>query len=157
FRPTPAIEIGLNYASELDVHAKGTAVSQLGPSAGLPPLTVQTVPVADADARCAPGGTPAELKACVDLAIPMNLQIGGRYKFLDEAGKMKGDVELDLDWEQWGKSCSDADLGDGKCTSPSDYRVVVDATTVVVLMDGTMLPGIPLHDAAVKHGLKNSY
>jgi hypothetical protein len=86
----------------------------------------------------------------------MNVQVGGRYIFLDDAGKPKGDVELDLDWEHWGKSCSDEDLLDGKCTSPGDFRVVVDATTVVVLPTGPV-PGIPLHDSLVKHGLRDSF
>jgi long-subunit fatty acid transport protein len=157
YRPTPNIELGLSYSSELDIHAKGTAVSQLGPSAGVPGFDVQIVPKDDEDARCATGGTAEELKACVDLAIPMNVVIGGRYKFLDETGKMKGDVEVDLAWENWGKSCSEDDLFNGECTSPSDYRVVVDATTVVVPPIGPNLPGPPLNDAAVRHGLKNTY
>lgn len=156
FRPTPNIELGANFASELDVHAKGTAVSQLGPGAGVPGLEVRIVPVNDAVARCATGGTPEELKACVDLATPMNLQVGGRYIFLDAAGKPKGDVELDVDWEHWGKSCSEADLLDGKCTSPSDYRVVVDATTAVMLPTGP-IAGPPLHDSLVEHGLKDTF
>lgn len=157
FRPTPNIEIGANYASELDIHAKGTAASQLGPSAGLPPLEIRVVPVRDEVARCAKGGTAEALKACVDLAVPMNLQVGGRYIFLDDAGKPRGDVELDLDWEHWGKSCSETDILDGKCTSPSDYRVVVDATTVVVPPGGDPIPGIPLGDSLVKHGLRDSF
>jgi long-subunit fatty acid transport protein len=156
FRPTPNIELGASYASELDVHAKGTAVSQLGPSAGVPGLDVRIVPVADDVARCARGGTAEKLKACVDLAVAMNLQIGGRYIFLDEAGKPRGDVELDLDWEHWGKSCSEADILDGKCTSPSDYRVVVDATTAVMLPTGP-IPGPGLGDSLVKHGLRDSF
>jgi long-subunit fatty acid transport protein len=157
FRPTPNFELGLNYASELDVHAKGTAISQLGPSAGVPGLDVQIIPVSDEAARCAPGGTPGELKACVDLAVAMNLQIGARYLFLDDAGKPRGDVELDLDWEHWGKDCSEDDLFDGKCTSPSNFRVVVDATTVIIPPGGQPIPGLPLHDSAVRHGLRDTF
>ena len=156
FRPTPNIELGANFASELDIHAKGTAISQLGPGAGVPGLDVSIVPVTDEVARCATGGTAAELKACVDLATPMNLQIGGRYIFLDAAGKPTGDIELDLDWEHWGKSCDEQDLLDGNCTSPSDYRVVVDATTAVTLPTGP-IAGPPLHDSLVKHGLQDSF
>ena len=125
YRPTPHLELAANYASELDVHASGTAKSQLGPSAGAPPLQVDIVPVTDDKARCAKGGTPDALKACVDLALPRNLQVGGRYIFLDEAGAPKGDIELDLDWENWGKSCSASDFNDGSCVSASDYRVTV--------------------------------
>lgn len=156
YRPTPNIELGANYASQLNVHAKGTAHTVLGPSAGAPPLEVRTVPIDDALARCARGGTEGELKACVDLAIAANLQVGGRYKFLDAAGKLKGDIELDLDWQRWGKSCSDEDLFSGDCTSPSDFRVVVDAATVIVPPVGPEIPGPPLRDAAVRHGLRDT-
>ena len=119
YRPTPNIELGANYASELDVHAKGNGKSQLGPSAGLPGAVVTIGPeVSPSRIRCGTGGTDAAQKACVDLALPMNLQIGGRYKFLDASGKLRGDIELDLDWENWGKSCADADFSDGTCAKP---------------------------------------
>ena len=152
YRPTANLELAANYSSELDVHAKGTAISQLGPSTGLPGVSTTIGPVDDANARCAPGGTATALKGCVDLALPMNAQVGGRYKFLDAAGKLKGDVELDLDWENWGKSCSADDFKSGSCASPGDYRVVVDARVVV---GGT--PAFPLNDATVKHGFRDTY
>jgi long-subunit fatty acid transport protein len=155
FRPTPNIELGLNYASELNLHAKGTAVSQLGPSAGVEGVTI--IPVDDSAARCAPGGTQAELKACVDLAVAMNLQIGGRYLFLDEAGRPRGDIEIDLDWEHWGKSCSEDELLAGDCTSPSDFRVVVDGKPALQLPDGTFVTAGSLSDSAVKHGLRDTF
>lgn len=155
YRPTPNIEIGANYASELDIHAKGTAQSQLGPSTGVPPLEVVIIPKNDEDARCATGGTAEFLKACVDLAVPMNLQVGARYKFLDGAGKTRGDVELDLDWEHWGKSCSQDALLNGECTSPDDYRVVVDATTAIQGPVGP-IPVIALKDGVVRHGFRDT-
>jgi long-subunit fatty acid transport protein len=75
YRPTPNIELGANYTSEIDVHASGTATSKLGPSAsvvplgpGLPPADVAITPVDDTVARCAAGGKPDALKACIDLA-----------------------------------------------------------------------------------------
>ncbi|HEU4731061.1 MAG TPA: outer membrane protein transport protein [Kofleriaceae bacterium] len=153
FRPTPNIELGANYSSELDIHARGDARSQLGPSAGLPGFQTAIVPVPDDSARCQAGGTEASLKACVDLALPQNAQIAGRYKFLDAAGKLRGDVELDLGWENWGKSCSADDLDSGSCTSPGDYRVVVDAQAMIGAVPG----GLPLNTSIVPHGLKNSY
>jgi long-subunit fatty acid transport protein len=153
YRPTPAIELGANYSSELDVHAKGTAISQLGPSAGLPGLTVKIGPQDQPDRiRCATGGTDDVQKGCVDLALPMTAQIGGRYKFLDVAGTLKGDIELDLDWENWGKRCNGDDFDSGSCVTPSDYRVVIDAK---VYLNG--VPTLPINDAVVKHGLKDSY
>lgn len=152
YRPTPNIEIGASYTSKLDLHTKGTATSQLGPSAGFPGLQVTIGPVADTAALCAPGGTAASLKACVDLALPMTAQLGARYKFLGQTGKLKGDIELDLDWENWGKSCSAVDFNTGTCVTPGDYRVVVDAQ---VLING--LPGPMLRPSVVRHGLKDSY
>jgi long-subunit fatty acid transport protein len=51
YRPTPTLEFAAVYASELDVHAKGTATSQLGPSAGLPGISTTIGPQDDANAR----------------------------------------------------------------------------------------------------------
>jgi long-subunit fatty acid transport protein len=152
YRPTANLELGVNYASELDLHTKGTSTSQLGPQAGLPPLVVTIGPTPDADALCATGGTDLVQKACVDFALPRNAQLGARYKFLDAAGELKGDVELDLDWENWGKSCSAADFTSGSCTSPGDYRVVADSSAYI---GGE--PFMQLKQSVVKHGLRDSY
>jgi len=160
YRPTPNLELGANYSSEIDVHASGTARSTLGPSAafialgpGVPPAAVTIEPLPDTAARCAPGGTAAALKGCIDLALPMTAQIGGRYKFLDASGNLRGDVELDLDWENWGKTCSSADIDSGSCTNASDYRVVVDAQP---LLNGKP-SGLMLQTSDVQHGLHNTY
>jgi long-subunit fatty acid transport protein len=157
FRPTPNLEFGANYSSELDLHTQGTATSQLGPSAGIPGIPVTTGPVDDSEVRCATGGTPEALKACVDLALPMTAQIGGRYKFLDGHGNLLGDIELDLDWENWGKRCKDADFNNGSCASPGDYRVVVDAATFVPGPGGTLVEAVRLNDGVVRHGFQDSY
>jgi long-subunit fatty acid transport protein len=158
YRPTPNLELAANYTSELDIYGKGTATSQLGPSAGLPGLAATIGPADDADARCARGGTPDALKACIGFALPRNAQLAGRYKFLDAAGRLRGDVELDLGWENWGKTCSDADFNSGKCVSPSDYRVVIDSQ---VLINGAPPPPplspILLHDAKLSHGFQDTY
>jgi long-subunit fatty acid transport protein len=154
YRPTPNIELGANYSYKIDIHSRGTATSQLGPeAASLAGIQVSVQPKADADAQCATGGTEQALKACVDLELPMTAQLGGRYKFLDAAGHLKGDVELDLDWENWGKSCAEAEFESGSCTTPSDYRVTVDAQAVL----GGLGTGIPLQTSAVRHGLRDSY
>jgi len=156
YRPTRSLELAASFSSGLDIHAHGTATSQLGPSAGVPGMAVSIGPVADARARCDTGGTADALKACVDLALPMTAQVAGRYKLLDEHGRLTADVELDLGWENWGKSCDDADLLDGSCLNPSNYRVVVDATTQAPGLDGTPQPLIPLKDAVVRHGLQDT-
>jgi long-subunit fatty acid transport protein len=153
YRPTPNLEIGANYSSELDLHTKGTATSQLGPAAGIPGLPVSIQPVDGPAALCSTGGTATALKACVDLALPMTAQLGGRYKFLDPSGALRGDVELDLDWENWGKSCSDDDFNSGTCATPGDYRVVVDAQAQI----GGQPGGLTLNPSIVRHGLKDTY
>jgi long-subunit fatty acid transport protein len=159
YRPTPNIELGANYTSEIDVHASGTATSKLGLTAMFMPLppgapgSVTIEPVPDEVARCATGGTATALKACVDLALPMTAQIGGRYKFLDAAGNLRGDVELDLDWENWGKTCSAADLDSGSCTNASDYRVVVDAEPKL----NGQPSGLTFKTSDVSHGLQDTY
>jgi long-subunit fatty acid transport protein len=159
YRPTPNIELGASYTSEIDVHASGTATAQLGPSAaslslgaGLPAASVSIVPVDDQVARCAAGGRPDLLKGCIDLALPMTLQLGGRYKFLDASGNLKGDLELDLDWENWGKTCSAAEIDSGSCTNASDYRVVVDAQAA---LNGA--PIATLNTSDVRHNLQDTY
>jgi len=152
YRPTPNLELAANYSSELDVYGQGKATSTLGPSAGVPNMLSTIGPTDDISARCAPGGTADALKACIDLALPRNAQIAGRYKFLDAAGRLRGDVELDLDWENWGKSCSDSDFHGGNCVSPDNYRVVIDAK---IFLNG--IPAITLNDATIKHGFQDTY
>jgi long-subunit fatty acid transport protein len=140
YRPTPSLELAANYNSQVDIHAKGTAVAENGPNVELGGSPIVIGPKADAAALCATGGTLAAQKACVELALPMNAQLGGRYKFLGADGTVKGDIELDLDWENWGASAA------------SNYRVVVDAA---VYMNG--MPSLDLHDNVVRHGLQDTF
>jgi len=157
YQPTPTLEFAANYASKLSVHAKGTAQSLLGPSAGIPGMAVTVGPIDEQFARCEKGGSAMALKACVDLALPMTAQLAGRYKFLDARGRVKGDVELDLDWEHWGETCSEESFKDGSCASPSDYRVVVDASIYVPAPGGGMTAALDLKDSTVAHGLQDTY
>src|SRR6185503_6709417 len=79
---------------------------------------------------------------CVEFALPMTATIGGRYKFLGEDGVMKGDIELNVDWQHWGAERTSA------------FRVVVDAQ---VAPEGTPDAGIALKDNIVDHGLKDTF
>ena len=151
FRPTPNLEVAANYTSQLDVHSKGTATSQLGPSAGIPGVPTTIGPKDDSTAQCERGGTAEALKACVDFAVPRTAQLAGRYKFLDSAGKLKGDVELDLDWQNWGASCSDADFTSGNCVSPDNFRVVIDAAVFVA-----GVRALDLKNATIRHGFQDT-
>lgn len=143
YRPLPNLEIAANYQSQLTVHARGTAVSQLGPSANLAGATVTIGPRADPNGiLCDTGGTDAALKACADLVLPMTAQLGARYKFLDAAGQLAGDVEIDLGWENWGADCGEL----GSCASPGNERLVVDADAYVGGTSFAQLkPGIAQH------------
>lgn len=152
FRPTPNLELAANYASQLDIHSRGTATSQLGPSAGLPGVPTAIGPKDDPMAQCDRGGTAESLKACVDFAVPRNAQIAARYKFLDGAGRLKADVELDLDWQNWSGTCSEPDIAAGQCVSPDSFRVVIDAAVFVA---GARV--IDLNDALIRHGFQDTF
>jgi long-subunit fatty acid transport protein len=147
YRPTPNIEVAATWSSMAVIQAKGTATSKLGPTAatatGMVTIQPSSVP------RCAPGGTPQDLKVCVSLQLPMSATVGGRYKFLDSGGAVKGDVEMNVGWENWGKRCDFTDPG---CTSPGQYRVVVDAEPH---LDGSPAP--PFKDAIIEHRLKDTF
>lgn len=138
YRPTPVIEIGANYNSELSILAKGDATSVVGPNVGLNGMPITIGP--SEDVRCAAGGTLEKQKVCVELALPMTATIGGRYKFLDAEGKQRGDLELDLGWENW------------SADRATDYRVVADAQ---IYLNGN--PNLAIKDNIVSHGFKDTY
>nr|HEX4312595.1 outer membrane protein transport protein [Kofleriaceae bacterium] len=145
FRPTRNLEFAATYTSEVDIHAKGTAQSLEGPSVTLGTATPEIIPIPDGpNIRCAPGGTAADLKACVDLALPQTVTVGGRYKFLDDGGRLKGDIELDLDWENWGAD------------PVSNYTVTIDGE-VVTTQNPDPDGGIFLQQNQVRHGFQDTY
>ncbi len=127
YRIGPSIELGANWTSPLVIKAKGTAQSLRGPGND---ASRQIGPVPDAEGPvCATGGTMEQQKACISLQIPMTATVGARYKILDETGGVQADVELDANWENWGKTCDfdDASIADSGCTAPGQYRVQIDA------------------------------
>lgn len=140
FRPTPTLEFGVNYTAQMNILAKGDADSVVGPSVGLNGVPVEIGPVDDDVARCAPGGAVGKLKGCAEIALPMSATVGGRYKFLGADGRERGDVELNVGWENW------------SAERATDYRVVVDGQLVV---DGT--PSLSLKDNLVRHGLQDTF
>jgi long-subunit fatty acid transport protein len=149
YRPTPNLELGASWNSMAVIQAKGTAQSELGPAAAnIGGMMVSIHP--SSTPRCAPGGTPDALKTCVSLQLPMSATLGGRYKLLDAAGAVRGDVELDIGWENWGKRCDF--IADPGCTSAGQYRVVVDAQPY---LDGAEAP--PFKDSVVEHRLKDTF
>jgi long-subunit fatty acid transport protein len=140
FRPTPAIEIAGNYNSEISIGAKGTASSQLGPRSGSSGIEVMVVPIPDEFAKCEKGGQVGALKACLSAELPRSVTVGGRYKFLDGDGSERGDVELDVGWENWGSSAS------------SDFEVQIDSE-IVTAAGG----GFAIKQNFVRHGFQDVF
>jgi long-subunit fatty acid transport protein len=126
YRIGPAIELGANYTLPVVIKAKGTAKSIKGPSTDQQKVVG---PLPDAMATCATGGTFEEQKACISLQLPMTATIGGRYKINDETGRQIADIELNANWENWGKRCNfdSAHIVDSSCTSPGQFRVQIDS------------------------------
>jgi len=127
FRPAPAIELAAAYASPFVIKAKGTGVSVKAP--GVDPSRV-VGPVPDDMAVCETGGTFEAQRACINLELPQTATVGARYKFLDRNGELRGDIEANVAWENWGKRCevgSDGQFVDPECTSPGQYRIVIDS------------------------------
>ena len=146
------IELGANYTLPTYIHAKGDVHLSNGPEATLAGAPVTVVPPPDSTARCAPGGVVGDLKACVDVELPMTAQIGGRWKFLDAAGKQKGDIEIDLDWERWGDQCDYTK--DPTCQNASDFHVNIDGQAATAAMPDN---GITVKQTLVQHGLQDTY
>ncbi|MGE0401364.1 MAG: OmpP1/FadL family transporter [Kofleriaceae bacterium] len=141
YRPTTTIEIGGSFNGPTSISAKGTAAAVLGPRAGGTGIDVEVVPRPDEVARCAPGGRVGALKACIDLELPMSATIGARYKFLGPDDAEKGDVELNVGWEDWGGGAT------------SDYEVKIDSEIRIV---GTEA-GVEIKPNLVRHGYKDVF
>jgi long-subunit fatty acid transport protein len=140
YRPMPNLELGASYSSQVTIHARGNATSENGPNVNLNGEPITIGPTDDAFARCATGGSIEKQKACVDFALPMTATVGARYKFLGSDGVMKGDLELDVGWENWS-----ADL-------VSNYNVVVDAD---IFVNG--VSALSLKDNTVRHEAQDVY
>lgn len=124
FRPTDAIEIGVNWDSQVNVHSQGTGVSVAGSELEITPgEPLELTPVPDDEAKCAPGGQVGALKACVDIGLPMVTTVGARYKLRDAKGEVAGDVELNVAWERW--------------SAVSDHHVIVDGRALTLTLNET--------------------
>ncbi len=113
---TRHIEIGAAYASAVHIDATGIARTRLGDTLSNPLPGVELSPpqpVADASARCAPGGTADALSACVDATLPQTATAGIRAVWRDGAGGERADVELDVRWEDWSAASNMTAVIDG--------------------------------------------
>jgi long-subunit fatty acid transport protein len=137
FRPTRHIEVGAVYNSKATLKLEGTALAINGPSVDKT-KAVGPIP-SDVDLgpdrpRCKASGDFAvggKTPVCISLDLPQTASVGARYKLLDPWGRERGDLELDVGWENWGKRCdfssADAISKNRNCTSPGQYLVNVDA------------------------------
>lgn len=140
WRPAPAIEVAGNYNSEITIKGKGTARTTLGPRSGSTGIPVMVIPVPDEVARCAPGGQPGALKACITAELPRSAYLGGRYKFLGADGTERGDLELNVGWENWGAEAS------------TNYHVQIDSE--IVTSGGG---GFAIKQNTVRHGFQDVF
>lgn len=152
FRPTSAIDLGVNFNAPINLHAHGDVSLVSGPQQRFAGMDIVVTAVDDAEATCAKGGTDNNLKGCIDLQLPMSLQIGGRYKFRDRIGRLRGDVEFNIDWQRWGAPCDYAK--DPHCVRPSDYRLFIDAQANVPQYPDVK---IRFREVMLPHGLRNTY
>jgi long-subunit fatty acid transport protein len=149
FHATPNIDLAAQYTAPIYIHAQGDAISTNGPAVTLNGAQIVVTPY---DNKCAAGqGTTGNLRGCVDVELPMTATLGGRYKFLDDNGALKGDLELDVGWEHWGASCDYTK--DPTCLNPSDFHVTVNAQVGTVANPD----GIPLKPQFVSHGFQDTY
>jgi long-chain fatty acid transport protein len=133
WRATPDLHVGLAWSSALHVELEGRASAVLGGKLGLGGLQATIVPVDDRDARCATGGQPGALATCIDLTLPQTAQLGARWIVRDRAGRERGDVELDLRWEDW--------------SAAADIPVIVDGENDITRQD--------LQPTVIRHGFQD--
>ncbi len=132
FAPTPMFEFGASYRSASKIEAKGTVRSQLGTGVGLGGEPDVIIPVDDNE-RCQTGGTVAALRGCLNVTLPQSAAIGGRFVIRD-GGIERGDIELDLKWEDW--------------SNGSDFVGIVDGES--------QLLGRRLEDVVTRHGFRDT-
>jgi long-subunit fatty acid transport protein len=111
YRPSPSLEIGAAYNSQLNVHAVGRGAAEVGEGIidG-----VGTEPVPDDQVRCAPGGVEGSLFICFDFVVAQSASTGARWIWRDGSGGERADLELDLRWEDWSAAADNVITPDGQ-------------------------------------------
>jgi len=136
WRAKPWLELGAAWSAPMNVEARGTGSSKLGGNIG-GGISVETGPVPDEYAQCAPGGAVGACKACLGVDIAQTASAGARLILRDAAGNERGDLELDLAWENWSKA--------------STTSIIVDAQ--VEVDGGTSI--FPLNPTLNRHGFRD--
>ncbi|MCE9580764.1 MAG: hypothetical protein K8W52_47060 [Deltaproteobacteria bacterium] len=120
------VTLAAAWTSPLGVRTHGTTHSVAGPTVAVPPA-----PIADAQARCARGGTTAALAACVSFNLPQTATAALRWSSARADGRETSDLELDVRWENWR-----------------------EARDTVIVVDGIdPISGMPLPASVSRHGL----
>ncbi len=142
FRPSPKIEVGANFASPINVAAKGTGNSITGSGNEFNGMPVTVLPNNETPlCETEKDGVPGAFNACVSLSLPMMATVGGRYIVRDDAGNEKADVELNVQYEAWSGS--------------SDYQVIVDG--IAAIDPGPPPIGLTLQPTKIRHNLKDTF
>ncbi len=151
---TPNIEVGAAYQSAIHVAATGTGTSRTGSGNEFNGMPVTVVPNT-IDPKCqplevvAPAGT---FNACVNLSIPQMATLGGRYIIRNAADEQVADIELNVQWENWGGKVT----GDGgEERKIGDYEVLVDAIAAVDV--GPPPNGLTLQRSLIRHNLQDTF
>lgn len=145
---SPSFEVGFQYQSAIHVNAKGTGTSKVGSDA-IEGSTVTVVPVDGLGTNfCETGGTAEALKACINLSLPQMLNLGGRYIFRDADDREVADLELNVQWENWGGTVTQ----DGAERPIGDYQVIVDGFASIA--PGV---GLQLNPSLIRHNLQDTF
>jgi long-chain fatty acid transport protein len=134
FRPADNLEFGASYQTPRKINFKGDGNAVLGANIGLGPDNPDFIVPETDFPLCEGGGTATALKSCVNVTLPQTASVGGRYILRDAAGREKGDIELDLVWEDW--------------SAASDIEVIVDGKSG--------LTGLALQPALIRHGFRDT-
>jgi len=133
YRPVDVIEIGLAYSEQASVHGKGDTAAVLG--SGLPALGGVQEELLPADnPQCEAGGEIGSLKTCLDFNLPRTASLGGRYILRGPDGKERGDIEVDVKWEDW--------------SAASNFKVTVDGESSSL--------GVRLRESIIGHGMRDT-
>lgn len=144
----PSVEVGAAFQSGLNVNGKGTGTSKTGSGTGLAGNPVVVLPAETP--LCAPGGTIEAFKACIDLSLPMAATVGARYIVRDASDRQVADVELNVQWENWGGEVGPSD----NRRKIGDYLVIVDGFAAVDV--GPPPVGLNLNPTLIRHNLQNT-
>lgn len=134
FRPASMIEIGAAYHTQKSLHFKGDGSAALGSGLGLGEDAMEFIVPENDTPLCEAGGTVAFLKACINFKLPQTAVLGARYVVRDESGEERGDIEVDVQWEDW--------------SAASDLEVIVDGKSG--------LTGLKLNPSLVRHGFQDT-